>query len=713
MLGLSATNTVLAEPPTGVESAVEVRVRGASNSERVRASAQAVKVIDTTEDARRSADLGEVLARTEGISIQRSGGLGSDTRLSLHGLRGDQIRVFMDGVPLELSGFGLGLATVPLAWAQRIEVYRGVVPVRFGADALGGAIDIVTDQKPAQTSLSGFYATGAFDTHQLGVEGRTYDAAHGVYVRAATFFDTTENDYVVDVRVPDQLGRLRAARVPRFHDGYRAGGGVLEAGVVSRPWARRLALRLFGTRFDKELQHNIDMSVPYGAVSYGQAALGGTLRYDSPLLVYDKLAIEAVVGFGRRALDFEDKARWTYDWFGARVSERSRGTGETSNFASDLTQWDNRLFARAGLSYYFAPSHTARWVSALDWTRRDGEERLRARADRLDPLSSRRQIMQLTSGLEYALRVLDQRVENSLFGKYFLFQPSADQVDTFENAVRQLDQSTHRFGAGDAVRLRMVDQWYAKLSYEYAARLPRADEIFGDGATIVPNLELSPESSHNANLGMLAQRVLPEELGELWFEATGFLRHSENMIADMMAQDLRHLVYRNVSDVRTIGVDGTLSWLSPGQWLGVRANATWQDMRNRSDDGVFAPFARYRMPNRPWLFANASLALRVPGLGTPNAVLRFVWNTRYVHEFWASWETSERDDRHLVPSQLTHALGLVYTVVGASFRIDFAFDLSNLTDARVADVLGIQKPGRAAFFKINVCWACSVSSDNS
>lgn len=255
----------------------------------------------------------------------------------------------------------------------------------------------------------------------------------------------------------------------------------------------------------------------------------------------------------------------------------------------------------------------------------------------------------------------------------------------------------------------MVEQWYAKLSYEYAARLPRVDEIFGDGATIVPNLELTPESSHNANLGLLAQQVLPPQLGDLWFEATGFLRHSENMIADMMAQDLRHLVYRNVSDVRTLGLDGTLSWLSPGQWIGVRANATWQDMRNRSDVGVFAPFDGYRMPNRPWLFANAALALRIPRLGAPSAALRLVWNTRYVHEFWASWETSEREDRHLVPSQLTHTIGLVYSVATRPLRIDFAFDLHNLTDARVADVLGIQKPGRAAFFKINVCWACEAA----
>lgn len=572
-------------------------------------------------------------------------------------------------MPLELTGFGLGISTVPLHWTQRIEIYRGVVPIRLGADALGGAVDIVTDSQPLRTSASAAYTTGAFDTHQLGLEARTHDADSGFYLRASGFHDVTRNDYLIDVRVPDELGRLRDAKVRRFHDGYRAGGGAVEAGFVDRSWARRLALRFFGTDFSKELQHNIDMSAPYGGVNYGQTAVGATVRYDAPLLADDKLAIDTVVGVGQRAIDFEDKSRWSYDWYGRRIRELENGAAETSNFASDLTQWEKRLYARAGFAYRFTPEHSARFVSALDMTHRNGEERLRARADRLDPLTSKRQIMQLTSGLEYALRAWSHRIENSAFGKHYLFQPSSDQVDTFENTVSRLDNATQRFGAGDALRIRMFEEWFAKLSYEYAARLPRPDEIFGDGARIVPNLQLAPESSHNANVGLLAQSVLPDQLGDLWLELSGFLRHSRDMIADMMAQDLRHLVFRNVSDVRTLGLEGMVAYQSPGRWIDIRANATWQDMRNASSAGFFAPFNDYRMPNRPWLFANAFAALRIPHFGASDAVLTLSWTTRYVHEFSATWETNESDGRHLVASQLTHALGLLYCRCGPVTRI--------------------------------------------
>lgn len=36
---------------------------------------------------------------------------------------------------------------IPVNFADRIEVYKGVVPVGFGTDAIGGVINIVTNKK--------------------------------------------------------------------------------------------------------------------------------------------------------------------------------------------------------------------------------------------------------------------------------------------------------------------------------------------------------------------------------------------------------------------------------------------------------------------------------------------------------------------------------------------------------------------------------------
>jgi hypothetical protein len=578
------------------------------------------------------------------------------------------------------------------------------VPVRLGIDALGGAIDIVSDHGVHATSVVGSYATGAFDTHQLALNARTHHEASGLSARVSAFYDTSANDYLVDVRVPDELGRLRPARVRRFHDGYRAGGGRVELGWVDRPWARSLLFQAFATSFDKELQHNVNMSVPYGEASYGQTALGGTLRYDQPRLGNTPFDVDALIGYAHRRIDFRDTSRWVYDWFGNRVFERSEGSGETSTLASDSSQWEHRVLARLGVKSSLSELQRLRLVVAPDFTTRTGTERLRVNPDRLDPLTSERDILQVVAGLEHSSGDLADVVENDAFVKYYLYRPVTDQVQVFDNSVRRIDDSTHRVGAGDAFRVWIMPGLLGKASYEYATRLPRPDEVFGDGSLVLPNVELSPETGHNGNVGLLVESD-SGGLGALSFEASGFLRYTENMVVRLLAQDRVHSIHQNVGTARTLGVDGVAQWTSALRLLTLQLNYTWQDQRNQSDRGAFAPFDGERIPNRPWLFGNASAQLRWPGLGAANAELSLSWITRYVREFLPGWEdTTAANDTNRIPTQLTHSIGVLYSVQ-SPWTIEAALDLSNVTNEQVYDVLGVQRPGRAAFFKLTLGWS--------
>lgn len=69
-----------------VQETLEVKVRGKSEAQRLRESSRAVQVIEVQEAKRESADLGEVLARAQGVGVRRGGGLGSGTRFALNGL---------------------------------------------------------------------------------------------------------------------------------------------------------------------------------------------------------------------------------------------------------------------------------------------------------------------------------------------------------------------------------------------------------------------------------------------------------------------------------------------------------------------------------------------------------------------------------------------------------------------------------------------------
>ncbi len=113
-----------------------------------------------------------------------------------------------------------------------MEVYRGVVPVRFGADALGGAVNLVTDDDLYGRHLSASYQAGSFDTQRAAASARTHDPSQFL-VRASALTTLRRIDYPVDVEVPKRgRGRPIPARAYRFHDGYRAAGWNVEGGLV-------------------------------------------------------------------------------------------------------------------------------------------------------------------------------------------------------------------------------------------------------------------------------------------------------------------------------------------------------------------------------------------------------------------------------------------------------------------------------------------------
>lgn len=64
------------------------------------------------------------------------------------------------------SAFGLN--NIPAGLAKRVEVYKGVVPIELGGDALGGAINIVTDDS-RRTRVNASYSFGSFNTHKTNV----------------------------------------------------------------------------------------------------------------------------------------------------------------------------------------------------------------------------------------------------------------------------------------------------------------------------------------------------------------------------------------------------------------------------------------------------------------------------------------------------------------------------------------------------------------
>ncbi|HEX8358562.1 MAG TPA: TonB-dependent receptor plug domain-containing protein, partial [Longimicrobium sp.] len=88
---------------------------------RARRDGAGATVLDRAEIERSGArDLGEVLRDRAGVTVERQGGPGSPTRVSIRGSSADEVLVLLDGVPLNSALTGeADLSTVPLEAIER------------------------------------------------------------------------------------------------------------------------------------------------------------------------------------------------------------------------------------------------------------------------------------------------------------------------------------------------------------------------------------------------------------------------------------------------------------------------------------------------------------------------------------------------------------------------------------------------------------------
>ena len=696
---VKATEAAAEVPVTASEpnAAGEMVVTGerVHEAQQLQQSAEAVNVVDMRKAKEQSADLGEVLARTQGVSVRRDGGLGSTTRFSLNGLTDDQVRFFVDGVPLELAGYSFGVANVPVNLVERAEVYRGVVPIRLGADALGGVVNLVTNQTRG-SYLGGSYQLGSFGIHRVTLDGRYSDEKTGFVLKPTAFLDLAKNDYSVRVQLPDARGRLSWANVPRFHDAYRAFGTTLEVGVVDRSWAKRLTLTGFASSRDKQLQHGTYMDEPYGEATYGETIYGATARYD--VAVAARLKLEVTANYSHRVMAFRDMSEWRYGWRGRRLAMLFRA-GEIGGEPSDSVLWQNAGFGRVLLIWEPWPEHTLRASVSPTYTMRTGHQRELSTPGERDPLSAKRALLTVVSGVEYEIDVLDDWISNVVFVKDYVYRTDVQEYPEGHAELRTNSTSHHSLGAGDSLRVRISPWFYLKASYEYATRLPRPDEVFGDGGTLQPNLKLKPEISHNANLGpRLELKRTP--IGTLTVDVNAFLRESDRLI--YVSGGASGTRYENLYKARALGVENGVSWFAPGRWLSMDGMLTWQDVRNESTEGDFADVKGDRLPNRPFLFGSWAARLYFDGLPTDNDSIELFYYGRYVHAFLVGWEgLGDRNERpfRLAP-QLMHSVGVTWLVSRDAAHMTWTLELQNLTDARAFDNFGVQRPGRAFFAKL-------------
>lgn len=643
-----------------------------------------------------AADLGEILARQEGVAVRRSGGLGSNATLSLNGLSGDQIRYFLDGVPLDVAGLPMGVQNVPPQLLGELVIYRGVVPAVLGSDALGGAIELRTRPPGAGSEVAANYQVGSFNTHRISaVASHRFD--NDVFVKSYGFFDHSDNDYEVPNAVIADNGRDEIVPLERFNDAYTATGGSIEIGLDDHVRWGDLSVRGYASSTRRELQNDPFGQLPFGEAETDATVLGSTLRFDTPL--GDRMSIDGVAGYAFARRGFEDLSTCVFNWSGecARIRERA---GELDGDANDSIQRTQSLYLRNRLNVDLDENHIMRLSVSPTLNVTGGEERAPRRPDTRDSLEDDRRLISTVAALEHESRWWRSAVVNTLFAKGYIQRGRTESLDTAgENPIEDRFGTT-TWGAGNAFGWTVSEAlpFGVELSYEYATRLPNEAELFGTPGSTQPNTDLRPEQSHNLNAGFRLTR-LPTAIGSFTVNTNVFLRDT----TDLIRLEGAGLFFRfnNVVEARSFGAEGFLGWASPGERLELNVSATGMDFRNVSQSGPQAGFNGDRVPNQPYLFGSATLRFRFPSLLQTGDSLEFWWTTRYVHEYFLSWESiGDPTLKPTIDSQLPSSATLGYRFSVAEQDANISVEAQNIFDSTLFDFFGVQRPGRAFFIRM-------------
>ncbi|EZH72706.1 hypothetical protein ATO12_21450 [Aquimarina atlantica] len=676
----------------------EVTLLSTSEATKIRNSTTTVSVIEARKLNNRSVTTSDLLGTVPGVQIRQSGGVGNATEVSIQGLSGRQVKLFVNGVPMDFLlpveelGVGPSLAMLPVNLIKRMEVYKGAVPVSMGADALGGAINIVT-RKEKYDFLETSVAYSSFNTWQATVNTRKVMSS-GLTAGVTGYYTYSDNNYTLnDVTLINEQGNPESISAKKFHDAFRSYMIKGDVGLIDKSWADYVALNFSYANLYDEIQHNFEMRQPYGEALNKVSVHNNALQYEKKDLIKN-LDANLYIGYNRIITNFNDTTLNIYNWRGEIIGQRTSG-GEITPSQNKLKLTGDNISGRINLQYNVNTTSRILFNGVTSFFERSGEDPVAAAFYGNDYYKNPVHINKTVIGIGLEKDFLDKKIVSHSAVKLYHYAAKGFEIENDE--IDEVEQQNTEFGGSQSFSWKVNRNFLSKLSYEYATRLPDRIETLGDfSIAVAANPNLKPERSHNINLGGSFKK-------ETWsVEANGFFREIDNIIILQAVPPPVLSTYQNLLKTRIIGVEGEIS-MRPLSWLNVTLNGTFQDLRNRSKkEASGVSNDRYfgaRLPNKPYLFGNGEIQITKNSLMSPNDQLQVWWSTRYVEEFFRYWEIDGRkEDKLVIPTQWLHNIGIAYT--GKHKQYTVTLETHNIFDQQAYDNFGVQKPGRSWHLKL-------------
>lgn len=681
----------------------EVLVTGKSAVQRINESAYNVVALDAKLLHNSTLDLSHALDRISGVRVRESGGVGSSYNFSLNGFTGRQIKFFIDGIPMENFGSSFQINNIPINLAERVEVYKGVVPISLGSDALGGAVNIVTSNREGKY-IDASYSFGSFNTHRSYINAGYTDKS-GFTVQINAFQNYSDNDYKITTDIVDlKTGKkTENVKVKRFHDNYHNETVIANVGVVGKKFADKL---LFGITLGKN-RADIQTGARMKEFVFGDRFRRGStvmpsVKYLKHNLFTKGLDVSLTGNFNLGYEQVVDTVARQYNWLGEYIEKPRPG----SESGRTMYKYKNNTGIFTGnINYRINGQHSFSVNNVYNTFNRKGKDELYPESENY---SQPRKTTKNVIGLGYKLDYNDAW-STSFFVKEFHQKSSFFETQTGSGGWGTTEyipvhKNHDAWGYGLASTLFITEQIQLKTSYEKSIRMPGNEELFGnEGENMEGNMKLKPESSHNFNLGANYSTNFNGIHG-LIVDGSFLFRDAKDFIRPQLVTNGTDIIMTNQDKVRNYGFNAEVRY-SYKTRLTAGVNMSYQNIRNNTkyvvyEDGSQKPSTTYkdRMPNLPYLFGNADCSVFFDNVWKKGSRLTFGYNVLYVNKYYLRWPSEGiSSSKNNIPTQISQDINATYTLNNGMYNI--ALECRNIFDEDIYDNFSLQKPGRSFSIK--------------
>ncbi len=670
----------------------EVLVKGLSKEQaearEIRLNVNPVTVITAREIENRASNLNELLARQAGVQIRQSGGAGSTSTVSVRGLEGKRVQIFIDGNPLNTPDGSFGINDLPLQLIERIEIYKGTVPAYLGGDGLGSAINVILKHRE-YSYIDGNIALQSFGTVNGGIILKKTFEKPGIEFGVGAFLNKSDNNYLMQSPFQPDL------KVRRDHDYYR---NVLIGSAIKfhKLWFDEIEIEGAYIDYSRELQ-GIQRNIQEITTTSSVKVIAANLEKDEFLLKNLKFKSHNVLA--DFAATMVDTSAYTYNWDGSKVKSII-GKGELGVGPNNLITKQLEFRSRQNFNYAFNKNLS---LNLNDAFRRGFSDPKDDVANKFAGRNNYNWPADLTNnvlGLTFEAKNRNNKLMASASVKHYYSLVNGYNTNLYLQKDPDLVTATFsKLGYNAGIRYNLSPDFFLKASHERALRLPNNQELFGDGALITPAITLRPEVAYNYNFGLVLDKFRYPSGNRFQIEWNAFLMHVSDLI--QLGGNGLSTGYVNYANARIIGTDIEIKNDFTKNLFG-SINATWQRVEDVNQyipgtQNVPNPTSGLLIPNIPTTFTNWNLEYHRTNMFGENSRTRFIYEGSYTHQFNFGFAISIYDNLR-IPSYLTH--NLIWEQAFQNDRWTLTAEVRNLTDAVVINNWNQPLPGRSFRIKL-------------